>query len=616
MRADQPARLDRVCSTRRTRVRARRGMFRVGFLSDWFTAARLPLPEGQRGPQLAEVVSALLGRRARGQGEPRRRHVRDQRHAVLVPGGVRAPPHLRERPTIEGTPAAPPGARRHHPRREGVLPAEARAALQLRRRGPAPPPQRHRRRRHRGRRHQRRSSARLGTADFRKPRRRRCRSGSTSTSATSSTTAASWSRTSRSSAAPRRASRTIPSVDQAGAPADLAHRALRPRHQPRRLLPDLPRRRGALLEGAAVPRVHRSTSRSTARATSSHAGRRLAGRRLPRAERSGLARPQDGGRAGLRGRPVAPDRSACAPTPFRRTRGRGLSAHAAFDIGTLRHQRRSSRRSAPQAPWTLYLGLGYAYDARTKAAAGPRRRRSSRVADGAGAADVRARLWCTSRASPTCSWPTPSSPSRAAPRRRSRPAPTAASSRVTSSRGRTSSTSRRRASSRAPAPRPSPRRRPRAGAAPGLPGAPGDGPGLPGAPGAPGAPPGAQPNPFGAQPAGDAGCAARSVRRAAQPVRRPAGALRRPAQPVRRPPGTRRAARTRSVPRRALLVCRARLGLPGAPACPALRQPRRTPSQGPSYVDIDCAVESLPKLGGIAGSVRDGETGAPSPARW
>ena len=31
--------------------------------------------------------------------------------------------------------------------------------------------------------------------------------------------------------------------------------------------------------------------------------------------------------------------------------------------------------------------------------------------------------------------------------------------------------------------------------------------------------------------------------------------------------------------------------------------------QGPTYIDIDCAVEALPKLGGIAGTVRDGETG-------
>ena len=32
--------------------------------------------------------------------------------------------------------------------------------------------------------------------------------------------------------------------------------------------------------------------------------------------------------------------------------------------------------------------------------------------------------------------------------------------------------------------------------------------------------------------------------------------------------------------------------------------------QGPSFVDIDCAVESLPRMGGIVGSVRDGENNA------
>ena len=61
-------------------------------------------------------------------------------------------------------------------------------------------------------------------------------------------------------------------------------------------------------------------------------------------------------------------------------------------------------------------------------------------------------------------------------------------------------------------------------------------------------------------------------------------------------------------------------GMPGAPGAPGgptapgnVFPPAQPPAapQGPTYVDIDCAMESLPKTGNILGSVRDAETGAP-----
>ena len=54
-------------------------------------------------------------------------------------------------------------------------------------------------------------------------------------------------------------------------------------------------------------------------------------------------------------------------------------------------------------------------------------------------------------------------------------------------------------------------------------------------------------------------------------------------------------------------------GSPGAPATPpGTVFPPALPStvpQGPTFVDIDCPLESLPKLGGIYGVVRDADTG-------
>jgi outer membrane protein OmpA-like peptidoglycan-associated protein len=57
-------------------------------------------------------------------------------------------------------------------------------------------------------------------------------------------------------------------------------------------------------------------------------------------------------------------------------------------------------------------------------------------------------------------------------------------------------------------------------------------------------------------------------------------------------------------------------GQPGGqfvPPQPAAPQPAAPPPapQGPTYVDIDCSVEALPKVGSVLGSVRDGESGEP-----
>jgi outer membrane protein OmpA-like peptidoglycan-associated protein len=56
-------------------------------------------------------------------------------------------------------------------------------------------------------------------------------------------------------------------------------------------------------------------------------------------------------------------------TPFEKA-FRGLSAHAAFDIG-LSATSVFIEEVAPQAPWTLYLGVGYAYDTKQKEQAPP-----------------------------------------------------------------------------------------------------------------------------------------------------------------------------------------------------------------------------------------------------
>jgi outer membrane protein OmpA-like peptidoglycan-associated protein len=52
-------------------------------------------------------------------------------------------------------------------------------------------------------------------------------------------------------------------------------------------------------------------------------------------------------------------------------------------------------------------------------------------------------------------------------------------------------------------------------------------------------------------------------------------------------------------------------GAPGAPAAPAAPPPATPPAvpAGPTYVDVDCPLEALPKLGGIYGVVRDSDSG-------
>ncbi len=55
-------------------------------------------------------------------------------------------------------------------------------------------------------------------------------------------------------------------------------------------------------------------------------------------------------------------------------------------------------------------------------------------------------------------------------------------------------------------------------------------------------------------------------------------------------------------------------GMPGGPGmAPPMQPPPAAPS-GPTYVDVDCPLESLPKLGNIVGQIKDGEGGAPVPA--
>ena len=49
----------------------------------------------------------------------------------------------------------------------------------------------------------------------------------------------------------------------------------------------------------------------------------------------------------------------------------------------------------------------------------------------------------------------------------------------------------------------------------------------------------------------------------------------------------------------------------GGPGMAPMQQPPPAAPQGPTYVDVDCPLESLPKLGNILGQVKDGEGGAP-----
>jgi outer membrane protein OmpA-like peptidoglycan-associated protein len=52
-------------------------------------------------------------------------------------------------------------------------------------------------------------------------------------------------------------------------------------------------------------------------------------------------------------------------------------------------------------------------------------------------------------------------------------------------------------------------------------------------------------------------------------------------------------------------------GMPGGPGmAPPMAPPPAAPS-GPTYVDVDCPLEALPKLGNLVGQVKDAEGGAP-----
>ena len=52
-------------------------------------------------------------------------------------------------------------------------------------------------------------------------------------------------------------------------------------------------------------------------------------------------------------------------TPFKKGGFRGLSGHLAFDIATT-GQQQFIEEVAPQAPWTMFIGLGYAFDVKTR----------------------------------------------------------------------------------------------------------------------------------------------------------------------------------------------------------------------------------------------------------
>jgi outer membrane protein OmpA-like peptidoglycan-associated protein len=247
---------------------------------------------------------------------------------------------------------------------------------------------------------------------------------------------------------------------------------------------------------------------------------------------------------------------------------RGLSAHVAMDIGTSGTSN-FIEEMAPQAPWTFYIGLGFAFDMRHKEAppappapppqiqtiAAPQTFVRGTVHE-QGKADV---LVADAIVSIEGGGQSPFATGADGKflTRHLEPGTYKFAIKAPGFKPGTCS-----ATVAAPGAAP---------AMPGaMPGAPGAMPGMPGAvPGMPGAQPGpfgAQPSPFGAQPT-------------------PFGA----------PPG----------------------GMPGAPGAPGApggmpgAPPVMPPAapQGPTVVDVDCAMESLPKLGGIVGTVRDGETG-------
>jgi outer membrane protein OmpA-like peptidoglycan-associated protein len=279
------------------------------------------------------------------------------------------------------------------------------------------------------------------------------------------------------------------------------------------------------------------------------------------------------GGAGGPGFKVVPSRFTLGvktnPLPMRTWHG--LSAHVAVDIGT------SGVHSwveelAPQAPWTLYLGLGFVYDTKEP--------------------------------------PAPQAPPAPAPVEKLVPAPETFVRGLVHEQGRNEvvvadaivtfeggvqmplatgpdgrfvtrhvEPGTYKLNIKAAGFKPgscqatvNPSPAPGAPATPGTPGA----PGMPAAPGAPGDVPGAPPSPFGAPPS---------------PFGAPPGGPGAPGMPG-APPG-------------------APGGPPGTPpVVPPPVPPPATPA-GPTFVDIDCPLEALPRLGNIYGLVRDAESGAP-----
>ncbi len=264
----------------------------------------------------------------------------------------------------------------------------------------------------------------------------------------------------------------------------------------------------------------------------------------------------------------------------------GLSAHAAFDIATSGTST-FMEEVAPQAPWTLYLGLGYSFDTREKEAppAPPAPPAPEPKIVPAPQTFVRGFVHEQGRQEPVGDAivsvsgggqpPFATGPDGRFLTRHFEPGTYQLNIKAPGFKPGVCQANVIAAAPLSPAPGGYP------GAQPG--GYPGAQPG--GYPGAqPGGYPGAQPGGYpGAQPGGFPG---------AQPGGYPG------AQP--NPFG----------------------GAPGQPGFPGSgpgqvgalpNQPAPAAPSGPTYVDIDCPLESLPRTGNIVGSVKDGETGGPVP---
>jgi outer membrane protein OmpA-like peptidoglycan-associated protein len=272
------------------------------------------------------------------------------------------------------------------------------------------------------------------------------------------------------------------------------------------------------------------------------------------------------GSAGQSGFAVVPSRFSLGvktnPLPWRTWHG--LSAHVGVDIGTS-GVHRWVEELAPQAPWTLYLGLGFAYD--TKEPAAPTVPTPVQVEKLV---------------------PAPQTFVRGLVHEQGRNDVVVADAIVTFEGGlqapiatgpdgrfvtRHLEPGQYKLAIKAPGFKPgicqaivNPGGAP--AAPPMVPGAP------PGAPGAPGeVPGGAPPSPFGAPPP--------------SPFGAPPGA---PGAP----PGAPGAP-------------------PGAPPAPGMVPPGPAPAvpSGPQFVDVDCPIEALPRLSSVLGVVRDAESGTP-----